>query len=154
MQSIEHKHADGHGAYTTWYGCYSGAHGSYLLEVHIALKTETGLSCFVDNTGGTHVNNNGTRFNHVCGYESRTTNSSNQNVCLTAYLGKVLGMRVQNGNGGVAILLLHHEHRHGFAYDVGTTENGNLLATSFNIVTLKQGEYAERSCRNESRQTD
>ena len=60
---------------------------------------------------------------------------------------------MQDCHGRVAVLLLHHELCHGFAHDVRASEYSYFLTLGLNIITLEQGEYAQRGGADESRQT-
>ena len=59
-----------------------------------------------------------------------------------------------NGNGGIAILLLHHELGHRLTNDVGATQNDALLTTGLDIVTLQQRDDSQRGSRDEAGQAD
>ena len=58
-----------------------------------------------------------------------------------------------DGHRGVAMFLLEHELGHGLAHDVAAAQYHALLARSGDIVALQQGDDAQRSCRDETGQT-
>ena len=58
------------------------------------------------------------------------------------------------GDGGIAILLLHHKLSHRLAYNVGASEHHTFLATCLYAVELQQCYDAQRRCRDEAWQTD
>ena len=58
-------------------------------------------------------------------------------------------------HGSVArISLLHHEHRHGFAHDVATSQHDTFLSLGLNLITLQQFQNSVRSSRHITRQAD
>ena len=59
-----------------------------------------------------------------------------------------------NGNGAVAILLLHHQLCHWLAYDVAPSQDDALLAAGGNLVALEQFKDAFRCGANVARKPD
>ena len=80
----------------------------------------------------------------------RSTDGSNDDVCLLTLLFEILGMGVADGNSTIAILLLHHELGHGLSDDVTSPEHDTLLSRCLNIVMAQQRKYTQWSRRDEA----
>lgn len=85
---------------------------------------------------------------------SGTANGGDDDVGLTALFFQRGRAGVANRDRGVAIALLHHQRGHRLADDVAASENDTLLARSLDIVTVQKGHDAQRSGRDEARQSD
>ena len=68
----------------------------------------------------------------------RSTDGSNDDVCLLTLLFEILGMGVTDGNSTITILLLHHELGHGLSDDVTSPEHDTLLSRCLYIVMAQQ----------------
>ena len=144
-EGVLHQRADGHRPYTTWNRRDKAALGTNLIKLHIAVQTEATLAGGIGYTGGTYVDDDGTVLNHIGGDKVGLSDSCDDNVGLAALLLQRLGMRVADGDSGVAILLLHHELGHGLANDILAAEDDTLLTAGLDIIALQQGNDAEGS---------
>ena len=60
-----------------------------------------------------------------------------------AFFLQRLGVAVADGDGGVAVVLLHHELCHRLAHDVAPAEDDAFLAAGLDAVALEQGDDAQ-----------
>ena len=63
-------------------------------------------------------------------------------------------MGVADGDSGIAVFLLHHKLCHGFADDVGTSQNNAFLSAGRDVITLQECHDAEWGSRDEAGETD
>ena len=154
LEGVEHEHADGHGAYTTGNRGDGGAVWCYGGEVYVALQAEACTAYGVGYAGGADVDDGGSGLDHVGGDGCGASHGSDEDVGLPTFGSYVTAVAVEDGDGGVAVLLLHHELGHGLADDVAAAEDDDFLATGGDMVALQEGEDAEGGGADEGWQAD
>jgi hypothetical protein len=141
-EGVEHEHADCHGAHAAGYGGDETAAGCDLGELDVAVETEAALAGGVGNTGGAHIDDGGAFFHHVGRDEIGTSDGGDDDVGLSAFVLEGGAVAMADGDGGIAVALLHHELGHGFADDVAAPEDDALFAGGGDVIALQEGEDA------------
>ena len=150
--------AAGNGIFLILVGCVLfmlfGAFGSRLFYEIQSDVAETFGACCIGHTGRTYVDDHGAGLHHVCREKSRPADGGDDDVGSEALFAQALTAAVAYGYGGVAILFLHHELRHGLAHDVASAEHHAFFARGLDVVTTQQFENALGGGRNVTGQTD
>ena len=137
-ECVGHQGADGHGAYTAGNGGDIGAVGCHFVELDVAAEAEAFLARGIGHARSTYVYYYCSLLDHVGGDELRLPDGGDDDVGLSALVLEGDRAAVAYGDGGVAILLLHHELCHGLAHDIAAAEDDALLAGGGYLVALEQ----------------
>ena len=153
-QCVLHQHTDGHWAYAAGYGGDVGTFGSHLVELHVAVQAEAAFLCRVWYAGGAHVYHGRPFLHHVGRHEVWLPDGGDDDVRLLAFLLQVAAVAVAHGHRRVAVLLLHHELCHGFAYDVAAAQDDALAPAGLDVVAAEQFKDAFRRGGDVAGQSD